>query len=330
MTFRSCSLWRLQGNVQWSLIPNRDLSTVSLQRLDGIDAKLEVIAGESVAASANVLNFGQDLEAIGDILVGSQLDEERRLVHDWLRPPDPFANHDAARQKHTQSTNEWFLQGHDFATWLKGPKALLMVYGIPGSGKTIIASSVIAEIEDTLLDSKSILLYYYFDFDDRQKQTISGCVSSLLLQLAMVTDSFEKLWLLYQACDHGQRQPSARETTEALQTTIGTVPRVYLILDALDECSELDMLLEFMIEIYESWDLDLKVLATCRKERNIDEALETLNPITVNLHGELITQDINVYVEKRLNTNARLKKWCLDAQIKSELKQTLVEKADGM
>ena len=59
----------------------RDISTVSLQCLNGVDDKLEVVVRESVTASANVLDVRYDLEAIGDILVGSQLDETRRLVN---------------------------------------------------------------------------------------------------------------------------------------------------------------------------------------------------------------------------------------------------------
>ena len=251
-----------------------------------MDGKLEVIVENSASASANILKFGQDIEAIGDILSSSQLNEERRRVHEWLRPPDPFVNQDAARQKHTQSTNKWFLHGHDFSSWLHTTNSLFMVYGIPGSGKTIIASSVVAEIEDTWLDSKSILLYFFFDFNDRRKQTVSGCVSSLLLQLAFVTDSFNRLWLLYVACDEGQRQPTLTEMVDTLRITLGAAPRVFMVLDALDECLELDMLLEFIITVHQSWDLDVKVLATCRKERNIDEALDPLNPITINLRDE--------------------------------------------
>ena len=308
----------------------RDVSVVSLQRLDGVDSKLDLIVEDSAAASANILKFGQDIEAIGDILSGSQLDEERRQIYQWLRPPDPFANQEAARQKHAKSTNDWLLRSQDFVNWMKAPPDLLTLYGIPGSGKTILASSVIAEIEEKILNSKSILLYYYFDFNDRQKQNVSGCISSLLLQLAFVMEDFDKLRLLYVACDLGRRQPSIHEMKETLRNALKALPKVYMVLDALDECQELDEALSFIVSACGSWDTDVKTLVTSRKERNIDEALNILDPITINLRDELITQDIQVYVQGRLNASPRLKKWCSDPQIKSEIERTLISGADGM
>ena len=301
-----------------------------MQHLRDLDDRLDEIAGETASTSANVLQIGQDLEAIGDMLSSSQVDEQQRSIHEWLQPPDPFPNQDAARQKHTQSTNEWFLRGNEFTTWMRDHKSLLMVYGIPGSGKTIISSSIITEVEKALLMSKAVLLYYYFDFNDRQKQTISGCVSSLLLQLAIVTKNFEDLWSLYVACDYGKRQPRPAEMTETLRNTIGAVPKVYMVLDALDECLELDALLEFIMMLHSSSDLDLRLLSTCRKERNIDEVLDPLKPTKVSLAGSLITQDIQVYVQDRLKTHPRLRKWCSDQRLQAEINQVLVEKADGM
>ena len=308
----------------------RDVSAVSLQRLDDIDGKLDLVIEDSAAASANILKFGQDIEAIGDILSGSQLDEERRQIHEWLRPPDPYANQDAARQKHEKSTNDWLLRSKDFAKWMDTSSNLLTIYGIPGSGKTILASSVIAELEEKTLNSKSVLLYYYFDFNDCQKQNVSGCISSLLLQLAFVMDDFQKLWLLYMACDLGRRQPRVNEMEKMLRSALEALPRVYMVLDALDECQELDELLSFIVTACTSWDIDVKFLVTSRKERNVDEALQNLDPIAIDLRDELITQDIQVYVKRRLDTSSRLKKWCSDPRIKSEIEHTLISGADGM
>lgn len=194
---------------------------------------------DSAATSANLLKFGQDIKAVSDVLSASQLDEERRRVHQWLQPPNPFANHDAAHHQHEMSTNEWFLKGSAFKTWLEDPSSLLLLYGIPDSGKTIIASSVIAEIEDAILTPKSVLLYFYFDFNNRRKQTALGCLSSLILQLAFVTNDFRRIWLLYMVCDQGQRQPTSSELKETLRGALEAFPKVYLVLDALDECQEL-------------------------------------------------------------------------------------------
>ena len=103
----------------------RDASAISL-RLDGIEGKLEMLAEDAAISTASVLEFGQDIEVISDVLSSNQIDEKQR-IHEWLQPPDPFTSHTAARSKHETSTNQWLFESLEFLEWLNEGRPLLLL-----------------------------------------------------------------------------------------------------------------------------------------------------------------------------------------------------------
>ncbi|KAF8261327.1 hypothetical protein EI94DRAFT_812072 [Lactarius quietus] len=70
----------------------------------------------------------------------------QRECRSWLSPPDPSPNYNTAREIHQDGTAMWFCEGSVLAEWnTKG--SLLWIHGKPGSGKTILISTVIREID---------------------------------------------------------------------------------------------------------------------------------------------------------------------------------------
>jgi hypothetical protein len=47
----------------------------------------------------------------------------------WLSPPDPWSNHNIARNAHHRDTATWFIQGDTFEEW-KSTGSLLWVNGL--------------------------------------------------------------------------------------------------------------------------------------------------------------------------------------------------------
>jgi hypothetical protein len=85
------------------------------------------------------------------------------------------------------------------------------------------------------------LTFFYFDHRDAAKLDSRRLLSSLLIQLGNQSDRFrEVLSTLYTAHDRGSRQAGEDELMQCLQDMIalpGQLP-IYIILDALDECSD--------------------------------------------------------------------------------------------
>ncbi|PVH67796.1 ankyrin, partial [Cadophora sp. DSE1049] len=102
----------------------------------------------------------------------------------------------------------------------------------------------------------------------------------------------------------------------------------FIILDALDECKEREELL-LLLKNLTSWGAgNLRVLATSRRERDIEEALEPLVSSEICLQSALVDNDIGTYLSERLQNDPKLKRW--PANVRGEIKDTLMEGAQGM
>jgi hypothetical protein len=57
-------------------------------------------------------------------------DGRRQKLHQWLSPPDPSLNHNAACKKRQPTTGEWFLTSDHFEEWKMSPNSFLWLHGI--------------------------------------------------------------------------------------------------------------------------------------------------------------------------------------------------------
>lgn len=102
----------------------------------------------------------------------------------------------------------------------------------------------------------------------------------------------------------------------------------YILLDALDECTDREDLFKF-IEAIINWNIDnLHVLATSRKENDVTTALEPLVSCQLCIQSALVDADIRVHVLERLSNDRELKMWPVDVQ--KEIESALTRGAKGM
>jgi hypothetical protein len=150
----------------------------------------------------------------------------------------------------------------------------------------------------------------------------------LLEQLCSQSDdAFLVLDELYNHHGSGRQTPNNKEMVKALRRIVEAIPHTYIILDALDECPELDELLEFLNEVAE-WKLDgLHTLVTSRQLSAIDEALDMVGTQRVALQSKFVDPDIETYVRTRLRVDRRLK-W--PSNVQDEIEKCLTKGAGGM
>jgi len=247
-------------------------------------------------------------------------------IINWLATTDQNSNHSAAREKWEPGTGDWFLSSTQFAEWLQPPKSSLWLNGIPGAGKTILCSTIIEKVQSRC-GSDEICAFFYFDSISGQveKQTISGMLSSLLAQISEAQIDPE-VHQLYERCQKGRRTPTFDEISKTLFTVLHKGRKVYLILDALDECTERQLLLR-VVEQMLSLD-SIHLLLTSRKEYDIQTALEPSVIVIVSMDDKRVDPDIRMHVERCLHEDPKLCKW--DEKIKDEIVKELVSGAKGM
>ena len=57
-------------------------------------------------------------------------DKLQKVVRNWLSPPDPWKNHNLARESRHGGTGTWWIQGDSHAKWKSsGGSSLLWIHG---------------------------------------------------------------------------------------------------------------------------------------------------------------------------------------------------------
>ena len=243
-------------------------------------------------------------------------------------------NYNRLLELRCKNTGTWFLDSQVFSEWEAIPGSLLWLYGIPGCGKSVLSSTIIeAILEHCHSNSDCSVLYFFFDFNDEEKQQPDKMVRSLIAQLSSQSKTTpQSLLSLYSSCLNGERQPAYDSLVSTLRQMLKDYSRAYLVLDALDECKERQTLLSLMEVLAGRKDASLHILATSRKERDIEEELELLTDADnrICIQTAIVNRDIHAYIQLRLQTDKTLKRWRGRPDVRREIEDGLKEKADGM
>src|SRR5436190_18462386 len=139
-------------------------------------------------------------------------------------------------------------------------------------------SSTIIEAVKTHCHSAEIAnAFFYFDFADVEKQRCDPLIRSLIAQISKQSDDTSKyLEDLYRDCGEGTRSTSTDQLEKTLEKIIIIFQKVYILLDALDECSEREQLLELITTMSQWKNGKLSTLMTSRREADIEEVLGPL------------------------------------------------------
>ncbi|KAI0292974.1 hypothetical protein B0F90DRAFT_193057 [Multifurca ochricompacta] len=224
-----------------------------------------------------------------------------------------------ARKAHHPGTAAWFIQGHTFSEWKK-TGSLLWIHGKPGSGKSVLCSTIIEDITAMREAGLASMAYFYFDFRDRAKQDSRGLLSSLLVQLCEQSDlCSDILSRLYSTHAAGSRQPRINALLECLKDMLALPEQgpIYIILDGLDESpkssgtpSKRESILELVEWLVNLRGSNLRICVSSCAETDIREVLQPLASQIVSLHDEMgHVEDINDYINFFVGSDLKMKKW---------------------
>jgi hypothetical protein len=264
----------------------------------------------------------------------SSIDAKILTIRRWLSAPDPFTNYQEALKLRHADTGLWFLEGEQYKRWKTEAQLPILLYGIPGCGKTILSSAILQNMFQYCEGNHgNVTACFFFDFKDVQKQDPANMLRSLLYQLSHQSIKTPAILdALFSSCESLRRQPSVSVLLEALRLMIQEFLHVYIVLDALDECAQRIGLMG-MLETIAGWQLkNLHLLVTSRIERDINSTLQGFidDQNIISLQSELVDPDIKRYVQQTLSNDKRLRKWDKDASILGIIEATITNGANGM
>ncbi|KAJ5056268.1 hypothetical protein J3E72DRAFT_388715 [Bipolaris maydis] len=279
---------------------------------------------------------GHARKRMREVIEASTVARDAKLsqIERWLSAPDPSVNYQKALKLRQHNTGRWLLDGERYETWKIETASCIWLYGIPGCGKTLLSSTILEDVFRYCDEHPGYAVaYFYFDFNDIQKQNAERMLRSLVVQLLQKSvDIPSSLDALFSSHDNGKRPPALDSLLKVARDLIEHFPQVYIVLDALDECNQWSELME-MLETIASWEIpNLHLIMTSRAEPDIKSTLTSfVDPQnSICLQSNIVDRDIQLYIRQRLSDDKDLAKWKKDPDIQQEIETALTKGSKGM
>jgi hypothetical protein len=200
--------------------------------------------------------------------------------------------------------------------------------GIPGAGKTILTSIVVDDLCNRFRNDATIgIAYLYCNFQRRDEQKAEGLLASLLKQLAEELSSLpDSVRDLYNRHKDKRTRPSVDEISRALKSVATLYLRVFIIVDALDECQPADRnwskLLSELFVLQANCGANL--FATSRFIPEIKKMFEG----SLSIEIRATEDDVRRYLDSHISNLPAFVRRSPDLQ--EEIKTEVVKAVDGM
>ncbi|KAJ6574620.1 hypothetical protein B0H19DRAFT_935198, partial [Mycena capillaripes] len=250
---------------------------------------------------------------------------ERTQIIEWLSPINFFLRQADISQSQQEGTGEWLLNNPHFQQWESGSGKTLWCHGIPGSGKTVLASMVVSHLGGANFKHKNIgVACAYLNYKEAEDQTPVRLLAGLWRQLIHGRD-IGSAKILYQQHHEKCTTPTADEIFNVLHIAITEFSKVYIVLDAVDEYLEThrQILLKYMTMMGPTVNL----MITSRPHIAPDFTLP--NPDILEICAT--EEDIRRYVDAQINMSFHLTKHVQTrAGLQEEIRSKITGTMDGM
>ena len=294
------------------------------------------LSADTMAALLQSLSFQRDIsngiEDIKNRMIASSMSETRGKVLRWFtQNVNPQKYYFVALRLRQMGTGRWICDNEIFKTWISSKSSKLYLSGIPGAGKTVLTATIIEEILTRTRQKGSALAYFFCDYRDPATHDPCSILASLVGQLAAQD---EDCYAVAQATfdkdnpsDGTAVSPSIETLHECLHSMIIMLEDAYIVVDALDECANRQQVMEVLHSLNDFENDCIKTLFTGREELDIQRALHDYKQLSIGANS----LDIRLYVDSEItmrskNGTLRIR----DPALQEEIRERLVQKADGM
>ena len=205
----------------------------------------------------------------------------------------------SASESRHPGTCTWILDRPEFRAWQNADPndavaRLLWLTGVPGAGKTVLSSFVINKCSEvTGKKTSSAILHFFFKLTDNDKNSVVAVTRSLLYQLYTLFPTNLSTDIISLRDNSGkERALSEQGLWDLFVKHTKDLANLIIVLDALDECDGVDVLLRRVTSLLRC--CRAKTFVVSRKEENI--ALELADHPMIVIGHEDVEADIRSYV----------------------------------
>ncbi|KAK3989069.1 hypothetical protein QBC44DRAFT_95226 [Cladorrhinum sp. PSN332] len=250
------------------------------------------------------------------------------VMFQLMMPKDLLSTHSSTFHLHESGTCDWVFRTNEWNKWLEGTDKLIWIYGIPGAGKTVLASYLIETLSTKLSQAssdKSVrpdgVAFHYCSHSRSREDERLNMLKSIISQL----------------CQQANYTPSKLTRPRGVNTNMmgdlwglfddvaSCFERINIVIDALDEPGNRAEFLTCVLAF--QGRARVHVLATSRDEIDIRRSLEPL-ALSVSMSNPVVDEDIRTHVHAKLHSDPKFLRWPLE--LLDELEDALIVGAKGM
>lgn len=172
------------------------------------------------------------------------------------------------------------------------------------------------------------ITYLYCNYKEQTDQTSVNLVSSILKQLAENNPAIcDQLDLLYEQHLPRKTRASFGEISKALESAITSFDRIFIVIDALDECLEETGARSGLLECLGAFPNTPSIMLTSRPHVHVEASFIDTKELKIVAND----QDIETYLRARISYTPRLTRIVKsDRNLIEIIVRTIREKAEGM
>ncbi|KAF7354290.1 ANK-REP-REGION domain-containing protein [Mycena venus] len=250
---------------------------------------------------------------------------ERAKIIDWLSPLNFFLRHADISSVRQQGTGEWLLDDFRFREWVSDTGRTLWCHGIPGAGKTVLASKVVDYLSAHSQQEKIGVACVYLNHKEAEAQPPAKLLAGIWRQLVLGRDITSHVKQLYHRHLEKGTNPSFNEIEDILCCAVGEFSRVYIVVDAVDEYP--DDKRQVLLKCLAMMDPPVHLMITSRPHITPNFCFPSIRTLEIRARKE----DIQIYVDAHIQLSTRLSKHLYGRpDLRQEIHRKIGGTVDGM
>jgi hypothetical protein len=178
------------------------------------------------------------------------------------------------------------------------------------------------------LSSSNGLAYIYCNYKEQEKQTLTNLMASLVQQLVLHSSAVpDEVRALHAHHDARNTRPGDADYSKILRPIVAIFSRVYVVVDALDECNESNGTRTKLSEELKALPANVQLLCTSRRLGDIEKSFALASHLEIRARDA----DVEMFLNAQISQTPRLLEFCTSFKdLQSTIIEKLVEKAKGM